>query len=188
MSELKATTANDAYWKASWDGDRNIPVYFKSEADAVIAEKDKEIAELKQKLYDAEEGRNDYKLQYQEIFAELQSTKEKLHDAEKRADLAEAAATERKIDYDNLKKDLAYHARQIYFKHNRQTLRALWLARAERAKDAQTQMPYVNYYNNHQRSMYHAITDVAPYSVWVNRWNNTERLCRAKADMFKEDL
>ena len=65
-------------------------------------------------------------------FAEL---KQKLHDAEMRADLAEAAETERRIDYENLKKDLAYHARQIYFKHNRQTLRALWLARANRASE-----------------------------------------------------
>ena len=50
MSELKAKTAYDAYWKATSNGDNSIPVYFKSEADKVIAEKDKEIAELKAKL------------------------------------------------------------------------------------------------------------------------------------------
>ena len=65
-------------------------------------------------------------------FAEL---KQKLHDAEMRADLAEAAETERRVDYENLNNNLAYHARQIYFKHNRQTLRALWLARANRASE-----------------------------------------------------
>ena len=38
MSELKAITAYDAYWKATSNGDNSIPVYFKSEADKVIAE------------------------------------------------------------------------------------------------------------------------------------------------------
>ena len=37
MSELKAITAYDAYWKATSNGDNSIPVYFKSEADKVIA-------------------------------------------------------------------------------------------------------------------------------------------------------
>ena len=44
MSELKATTIYDAYWKATSDGDNSIPVYLKDEADKVIAElKDKAI-------------------------------------------------------------------------------------------------------------------------------------------------
>lgn len=38
MSELKATTIHDAYWKATNNGDNSIPVYLKSEADKVIAE------------------------------------------------------------------------------------------------------------------------------------------------------
>ena len=42
MSELKAITIYDAYWKAASNGDNSIPVYLKSEADKVIAElKDK---------------------------------------------------------------------------------------------------------------------------------------------------
>ena len=69
----------------------------------------------------------------EDVYAAIAELKQKLHDAEMRADLAECAETERRIDYDNLKKDLAYHARQIYFKHHRQTLRALWIARAKRA-------------------------------------------------------
>ena len=43
MSELKATTIYDAYWKATSDGDNSIPVYLKEEADKVIADKDREI-------------------------------------------------------------------------------------------------------------------------------------------------
>lgn len=51
MSELKATTVYDAYWKANSVGEgTGVLVYPKSEADKVIAEKDKEIAELKKKL------------------------------------------------------------------------------------------------------------------------------------------
>jgi hypothetical protein len=47
MRELKATTIYDAYWKATCNGDNSILVYFKSEADKVIAEKDAEICRLK---------------------------------------------------------------------------------------------------------------------------------------------
>lgn len=54
MSELKATTVYDAYWKAASNGDSSILVYLKSEADKVIADKDAEIAQLQAML----EGRN----------------------------------------------------------------------------------------------------------------------------------
>ena len=50
MSELKAITAYEANWKATSNGDNSVLVYLKSEADKVIAEKDAEIAELKQKI------------------------------------------------------------------------------------------------------------------------------------------
>ena len=47
MSELKATTVYDAYWKANSVGEgTGTHVYLKSEADKVIAEKDSEIARL----------------------------------------------------------------------------------------------------------------------------------------------
>ena len=48
MSELKATTIYDAYWKANSVGEgTGILVYLKSEADKVIAEKDEEIYNIK---------------------------------------------------------------------------------------------------------------------------------------------
>ena len=51
MSELKAITVYDAYWQANSVGEgTGILVYLKSEADKVIAEKDKTIEELKKKL------------------------------------------------------------------------------------------------------------------------------------------
>ena len=96
--------------------------------------------------------------------------KQKLHDAEMRADLAEAAATERKIDYDNLKKDLAYHARKVYFKTHRQTLRALWLARAEMARNAA--FICFNRPEDGARQEY-------------DRWLKVEQLCKEKAEEYK---
>ena len=53
MSELKATTIYDAYWKATSDGDNSIPVYLKEEADKVIAEKDEEIRKLNFQMWSA---------------------------------------------------------------------------------------------------------------------------------------
>ena len=94
--------------------------YFHGEAGFPFDKVDEAIAELKY-------CKDEWGKQCTMLTAENAELKQKLHDAEMRADLAEAAETERKIDYDNLKKDLAYIARQIYLKHNRQTLRA-WLS------------------------------------------------------------
>ena len=104
--------------------------------------------------------------------------KAKLHDAEMRADLAEAAATERKIDYDNLKKDLAYHARKVYFKTHRQTLRALWLARAERAK---CKIEWFRLWNTQISTMNPEDGARQEY----DRWLKVEQLCKEKAEEYK---
>ena len=52
MSELKATTVYDAYWKANSVGEgTGIQVYLKSEADKVIAELKKQVHDYAQGLY-----------------------------------------------------------------------------------------------------------------------------------------
>lgn len=104
--------------------------------------------------------------------------KQKLHDAEMRADLAEAAATERKIDYDNLKKDVRYHARKVYFKTHRQTLRALWLARAERAK---CKIEWFRLWNTQISTMNPEDGARQEY----DRWLKVEQLCKEKAEEYK---
>lgn len=71
MSELKATTIYDAYWKATSNGDNSIPVYLKSEADKVIAEKDAEIAQLQAML----EERNNQVGELKDRIAPKQSDK-----------------------------------------------------------------------------------------------------------------
>ena len=50
MSELKATTVYDAYWKAASNGDSSILVYLKSEADKVIAEKENKLQNVSELL------------------------------------------------------------------------------------------------------------------------------------------
>ena len=167
MSELKAETIVPQGTAIT------LQVYPKSETDEAIEELKTENLKLKaknielQSFYDLHGNVDNY----------IDKLEQKLHDAEMRADLAEAAATERKIDYDNLKKDLEYHARQLYFKHNRQTLRALWLARAERAKEFKYKIKFAICSMNTKYD----------YSD-ADKWDKVERLCRAKADTFKEDV
>ena len=90
-----------------------------------------------------------------EAIAEI---KAKLHDAEMRADLAEAAETEGKIDYDNLKKE------------HKQTIRALWLCRYGMAR-----LQYMLY-----RKM-----NVAKDMLY---WFDKQKKFKVKADKFKEDV
>lgn len=77
--------------------------------------------ESKKEYYERENADACFAERLAEKDEEVAELKAKLHDAEMRADMAEAAETERKIDYDNLKKE------------HSQTLRALWIARANRA-------------------------------------------------------
>ena len=88
------------------------------------------------------------KVEVDEAIAEL---KQKLHDAEMQADLAECAVTEYKIDCDKLKDE------------NRRLNRALWLARVKSAENAVTNW----------------------CSECMEKWNEVERKCRAKAEEFK---
>ena len=53
MSELKAMTVLNVLQMGCYD---NVLVYFKSEADEVIAEKDREIVELKKLVHDYAQG------------------------------------------------------------------------------------------------------------------------------------
>ena len=122
-----------------------------------------------------------------EAIAEL---KQKLHDAEMRADLAEAACTEYREDIKRLKatpqqimkevfdKVLIYPKEMVHLDDAyilavslRQTLRALWLARVENARNS----AFIcwNRTESGWQSKY-------------EKWKKVERLCRAKADTFKE--
>ena len=124
----------------------------------------------------------------EDVYAAIAELKQKLHDAEMRADLAESAETERKIDYDNLKAefqkqkeayaklDIDYQQRlgfgfcKTMAEEHRQTLRALWLARAERARCTWK---------------YYAEFLVFPREAEMKRWKKVEQLCRAKAEEYK---
>lgn len=168
--ELKIYCVRTDYLGITDIKDFAVNVVLKSDVDEAIDELKADNKLLKERIANGDVSRITWIDQALDLIKENEKLKQKLHDAEMRADLAEAAETERKIDYDNLKKDLAYQARQIYFKHNRQTLRALWLARADRAGAE-------------------ALLYAAKYGLGDDgyiRWRNAEKALIKKADTFKE--
>lgn len=91
----------------------NVEVCLKEDVDAAIAEL-KEAIRIKDELL-IENGK------------QIGELKAKLHDAEMRADLAECAETERKIDYDNLKKDTTtYQKFLLTLLKKRRTTSLIW--------------------------------------------------------------
>lgn len=152
IAELKAEKAQAeddvAYWKMQYEN-----------AKTSVKETEERCEELEKKLHSMCEKARDVSGMTIDKVSELNEAilikdelliengkqigelKQKLHEAEMRADLAEAAETERKIDYDNLKNNLAESAKKSYLKHfadkekeHRQTLRALCMLRAECAR------------------------------------------------------
>lgn len=108
------------------------------------------ITELQQKLRDVDN-------QWNEQCKEIAELKQQLHDAEMRADLAEAAETERRIDYRHLQ-------------------RTLWLARAEKAKHIATFCYYALHYGR---------VPVREIYQCQDKWDEVERKCLKKAEQFK---
>lgn len=144
----------------------------KAEVDAAIAELKDENKLLKEHIANGDVSRITW-------IDEVIELKQKLHDAEMRADLAEAAETEHKIDYDNLKKE------------HRQTLRALWIARADRNELMSRDVELDNYtydlMTRGKRSHYEYYEDAGKYEEWTCKLEKASKLCRSKADTFKED-
>lgn len=66
---------------------------------------------------------------------------------------------------------------------NRRLKRALWLARAERARTEQCYENYSFYIHRHQKTMYGGT--YRPYIAWLEKWNEVERKCREKAEEYK---
>ena len=106
-----------------------------------------------------------------EVDAAIAELKRKLHDAEMLADLAEAAETERKIDYDKLNAE------------NRKLKRALWLAREWRAwcegefwlaveSDEPGDIYHLKCTNRIHRTP----------NEWTTYWQKVEQLCKKKAE------
>lgn len=114
-----------------------------------------------------------------EVDAAIAELKQKLHDAEMQADLAECAVTEYKIDCDKLKDE------------NRRLKRALWLARAKRAEG-------LFFYWCARLGFESGFTkaDIRGYSVntkrilrtigeWIEYWKNVKSKCLKKAEEYK---
>lgn len=109
------------------------------------------------------------KLEEQE--SEIAELKQKLHDAEMQADLAECAVTEYKIDYDKLNDK------------NRRLKRALWIARAELCR----RFDVDRYLRNHRNSWYNenCLTWADACVAMEVKRCKAESKCRAKAEEYK---
>lgn len=129
---------------------------------------------------------------------EVIELKQKLHDSEMKADLAECANTEYREDikklnakfnplYEELKRvkdendelkfklkqiddNFAIKAKLVYERHERRTLRALWPARAERAKDKQ---------------QYENVCRLDGWVSRINKWIDVERKLLNKAEEYR---
>ena len=127
--------------------ERERMYYNAAKVDALLADKDAEIAELKQKLEDVNE---------------LIKTARKM--------LEDAKAT-------------AYAESVDAGMENRRLKRALWLARAERARTEQCYENYSFYIHRHQKTMYGGT--YRPYIAWLEKWIEVERKCRAKSEEWR---
>ena len=105
------------------------------------------------------------------VDAAIEELKQKLHDAEMQADLAECAVTEYKIDCDKLKDE------------NRRLKRALWLARAEICH----RFDVDRYLRNHRNSWYNenCLTWAHACVAMEVKRCKAESKCRAKAEKYK---
>jgi hypothetical protein len=183
MSELKDykvyTTRHEGAWGYHYEPNPNNQsdielngeqVYLKKDADKVIAEKDQEIAELKKKLMPCLNGDCILTCEVVEKYGkENAELKAKLEDAKAShyAEMVDAGMRERKMK------------------------RALWLARAERAKDRATTCNDFAYLGDTKREINMTLARtwmkcrMLKPSEWSKVWNNVERKCRDKAEEYK---
>lgn len=107
----------------------------------------------------------------------------------------DAAIAELKAENERLKKCEIWMIQHFYCEEviacesakNRKLKRALWLARADRARSEIEYWKYINrYFNgyryniNHVRNVYEKRTPLD----WICVWNCVERKCRAKAEEY----
>ena len=104
-----------------------------------------------------------------EVDAAIAELKQKLHDAEMQADLAECDVTEYKIDYDKLNDE------------NRKLKRALWLARAISAINAVGEIHNVIVCMRER----HPKMSLSNTEAQEQIWKNVAHKCRAKAKEYK---
>ena len=187
MSELKAyKMVNELYCT---DRPSVIPaeVYFKSEADKVIAEKDAEIAKLKDKCqmhdffwegcgFDKLGFKNSIAVReaFDRLEAENAELKQKLEDVQASA-YAESAYAE--------SVDAGMRERRLR--------RALWLKRADDAKHLVVAYENYDYLDCQEMTIKQESArtwmtcKLRTAEEWVKVWKNVERKCREKAEEYK---
>ena len=141
----------------------DLVFYEKSEVDAAIAE--------------LKDCKDEWAKQCSRLTAENMELKQKLHDADMRADLAEAANTEYREDFKKM--EAAFNE---MFDNYIKSQRALWIARSNRALSQ-----YAWHMQTAETLLRGGTSAAVDYQKWKAKlWKNVELICHKKADEFKE--
>lgn len=135
MSELKSESIHNMYWDSMCGVDTNRKVYLKSDVDKVIMEKDKEIAELKERVQEERSAKVNYKISANDLSDGLKDAYEEIkHHKYKRCLNKAEWCEERSARYDLLQQHSGFGwGREIEF-YYRWYMR--WLELAEKFKEA----------------------------------------------------
>ena len=176
MSELKAETI---YLQHESGENYAVEFYLKSEADKVIAEKDKEVADA---------GMENRKLQDEltKLKAQMPEYKQFIEDEDFKKKLVDEYAG---YVYDwKGRHYIATPYLNIFIKG---ILRALWLYRATTAKHLVTAYENYDYLDCQEMTIKQEnartwmTCKLRTAEEWVKVWKNVERKCRAKAEEYK---
>lgn len=138
-----------------------------------------EVIELKQKLDEKESWVKMLGEGEAALSLELEKTKQKLHDAEMRADLAEAANTEYRLDIEKIKAENERLKNEL--KHSEDELESYFIFEKEIKQKLRAA----------RRALYKACANWAHHIVFVRfnsnekAWENVERKCLKKAEEYK---
>ena len=196
MSELKVHKIGDLCFDFKMGKDVGIDFYLKSEADKVIEKKDEEIDKQKWRGDEWAKACNQKDKEIAELKAKnmvLQSFYDLHGNVDNNINQLKAENERLKKELEHVKNGDCINTCDVLEKYGKELLhtrRALWLARAERAKEKQQ---LFHFSLNYQTLTIEGFYD--PYKVcrmlspkkWIKIFNNIEIKCRAKADKFKED-
>lgn len=92
-----------------------------------------------------------------------------------------------KAENERLNTRLSESAMKVYKHHNKQTLRALWLARAKRAQERKANKPlFKSYIKSHKSSWFIDGNELElAWDLWEEAFDRVEKICLKKAEEYK---
>ena len=92
-----------------------------------------------------------------------------------------------KAENEKLNTRLSESAMKVYKHHNKQTLRALWLARAKRAQERKANKPlFKSYIKSHKSSWFIDGNELElAWDLWEEAFDRVEKICLKKAEEYK---